>query len=306
MKKTNILMASTMSLSLLLSGLSATSSSITPETTSITAGTEMHRHITKVSTPVKKIQTLYISNVRANAGTKYKVIASAKKGKVFTSYATKKVGSTTWHKVKVNNKTGWISSTVVKSYSSKTLKVPFVSQLSPVNAPFGCEGASLLMALKYKGYSKVGLRTFLDDMPKDKGGNPYKGFAGGNPYANQNGVFQSIFPKPLTTYGKEYSSKVANVSGYSTTQIKKELDKGNPVVAYVTLDFKKPVWAKWKMGSAGTKNIVDNMHVVTVIGYNSNGSYYVADPNSKKEKYWVSKTNFERAYNALQWGVVVR
>lgn len=80
MKKTNILVASTMSFSLLLSGLSATSST-TSETTSITAGSEMHRHITKVSAPVKKIQTLYISNVRANAGTKYKVIASAKKEK---------------------------------------------------------------------------------------------------------------------------------------------------------------------------------------------------------------------------------
>ncbi|MBK3495284.1 C39 family peptidase [Viridibacillus sp. YIM B01967] len=306
MKKTNILLASTMCFSLLLSGLSATNTLSTSEVASNKTVSELNKQITMVSTPAKKIQTLYNSSVRASAGTKYKVVTSAKKGKVLTSYNTKKVGSTTWHKVKVNDKTGWISSTVVKSYSSKTLKVPFVSQLSPVNAPFGCEGASLLMALKYKGYTNLKLRSFLDDMPKDKGGNPYKGFAGGNPYANQNGVFQSIFPKPLTSYGKEYNSNVANISGYSTAQLKKELDKGNPVIAFVTLDFKTPVWGKWKMGSAGTKKIVDNMHVVTVIGYNSNGSYYIADPNSKKQKYWVSKTKFEKAYNALQWGVVVR
>ena len=63
------------------------------------------------------------------------------------------------------------------------------------------------------------------------------------------------------------------------------------------------------MGSAGVVNMVDNMHVVTLIGYNrENDSYYVADPNSRcsNNKYWVNKGAFEAAYNALRYAVVVR
>lgn len=46
------------------------------------------------------------------------------------------------------------------------LNVPFVSQLTPTYAPMGCEGASLLMGLQYKGYTSVSLKTFLDKMPE--------------------------------------------------------------------------------------------------------------------------------------------
>jgi uncharacterized protein YvpB len=63
------------------------------------------------------------------------------------------------------------------------------------------------------------------------------------------------------------------------------------------------------MGSSGEVNIVDNMHVMTLIGYNNTtGSYYVADPDkrSSNNKYWVSQNAFETAYNALKYAVVVR
>jgi uncharacterized protein YvpB len=191
--------------------------------------------------------------------------------------------------------------------STVTLNVPYVSQLTPTYAPMGCEGASLLMGLKYKGYTNDSLKALLDKMPKSAN-NPYAAFAG-SPYKIINGVFQSIFPKPLTAFGQTYSSKVANATGYTTAQLKNELDHGNPVVIYVTLKFARPVWAKYNMGSAGYVNIVDNMHVMTLIGYNRNtGSYYVADPDStlSSDKYWVSKSAFETSYNALKYAVVVR
>ncbi|MBQ0140114.1 MAG: C39 family peptidase [Kurthia sp.] len=186
------------------------------------------------------------------------------------------------------------------------LDMPYKSQLTPVYAPFGCEGVSLLMALHYKGYTNISTKKFLDGLPKSKN-NPFLGFASGNPYKNVNGVFQSIFPAPLTKYGKKYSKKVTNAQGYSVSKLKLELKKGNPVVVYVTLDFQSPKLAKWPMGSAGRVKTVDNMHVVTLIGYNQTG-YYVADPNrksSKKGKYWVSKTKFENAYNSLKYAVIV-
>lgn len=103
-----------------------------------------------------------------------------------------------------------------------------------------------------------------------------------------------MHPVHLRLY-KEYSSPVTN--------LKAELDKGNPIVVFVTLDFAYPTWSKWDMGYEEKKTIVDNMHVVVLSGYNSNGSYHVSDP-AGRGKYWVSKSRFENAYNALQWAVV--
>lgn len=222
----------------------------------------------------------------------------------------------TWYYLDASGamKTGWIMYHGTWYYldangamSKVELNVPYVSQLTPTYAPMGCEGASLLMALKDKGYTNESLKTFLDKMPKTTN-NPYIAFSG-SPYKIINGVFQSIFPKPLTAFGQKYSSKVANATGYTTTQLKQELDNGNPVVVYVTLNFAKPVWAKYNMGSAGYVNIVDNMHVMTLIGYDKHtGKYYVADPDSRSSnnKYWVSQSAFETAYNALKYAVVVR
>lgn len=199
-----------------------------------------------------------------------------------------------------------LSMPIQANASTVKLNVPYKSQLTPTYAPFGCEGVSLLMGLTYKGYTKKSTQSFLNGMPKSTN-NPFLGFASGNPYKNINGVFQSIFPKPLTAYGKKYSKGVKNAQGYSVTTLKKEVKKGNPVVVFVTLNFAAPKMTKWPMGSAGKVRTVENMHVVTLIGYNAKG-YYVADPNrksSKSGKYWVSKAKFEKAYNALKYAVVV-
>jgi len=55
----------------------------------------------------------YNTNVRADAGTKHKVVTLAKKGATATATHQKKVGKQTWYKVKVNNKTGWVLSTLL-------------------------------------------------------------------------------------------------------------------------------------------------------------------------------------------------
>ena len=186
------------------------------------------------------------------------------------------------------------------------LNVPFVSQLTPTYAPMGCEGASLLMGLQYKGYTSVSLKTFLDKMPKNSN-NPFESFAS-SPYKIVNGVFQSIFPEALAAYGKTYSGKVADATGISTAQLKAEIKQGNPVVVYVTNNFTSPIWEIFYMGSAGYVRTVDNMHVMTLIGYDEEtGSYLVNDPNSyTKNQYWVKKDKFEKTYDALKYAIVVR
>lgn len=242
-------------------------------------------------------------NMRSGASTKHKKILTIPKGKS-VSYISK---SGSWYKVKYEGKTGYVSSKYLKDISGEVkLNVPFISQLTPTNAPMGCEGASLLMALKYKGKTNVSLKTFLDKMPLSKN-NPYEGYSG-SPYKVVENVYQSIFPKPLAEYGKKYNADVVNASGYSTTQLKSEIDKGNPVVVYVTNKFASPIWKDYNMGSAGKVKAIDNMHVVTLIGYDKKtGDYLVNDPNSKKvNQYWVSKSTFEKSYNHLKFAVVVR
>ncbi|MCH4826814.1 C40 family peptidase [Planococcus halocryophilus] len=68
-------------------------------------------------------KTKYNSNVRADASTKYKVVTVAKKGAVVTATHQKKVGNSTWYKVKVNGKSGWILSTLLTSTTVKKASV---------------------------------------------------------------------------------------------------------------------------------------------------------------------------------------
>lgn len=185
------------------------------------------------------------------------------------------------------------------------LDVPYVNQKKPLYAPMGCEGASILMCLKYKNATNIDYKTFMDRMPISPDNNPFDGFAG-SPFSIVPDVFQSIFPQALANYCSIYSSKVANISGDSCEDLKNELRNGNAVTVYVTNRlFEAP---KLKTYNFGGKDytIVDNMHVVALAGFNDNdNTYYIADPNDKGY-YWISKSKFETAYNCLRWAVVVR
>lgn len=57
----------------------------------------------------------YNTNVRADAGTKYKVLTVGKKGATAIATHQKKVGKQTWFKVKVSGKYGWVLSTLLTS-----------------------------------------------------------------------------------------------------------------------------------------------------------------------------------------------
>lgn len=253
------------------------------------------------------IKTTANLNMRTGASTGYSIITTIPSGTKLESLAT----SGGWHKVSYNGRTGWVSGgyvSILSGYIQKVIGIPYVNQYSPVYAPMGCEGASLLMALRYKGYTSLDLKAFLDAMPKTER-DPFNGFAS-TPFKIVSGVpeiFQSIFPAALTAFGNRYSGNVADGSGYTTAQLKAEIDKGNPVVVYVTTrNYETPVWKVYDMGPSGSVNIVDNMHVMVLTGYNSDGEYHVTDPASSRNTYWVSQVKFETSYNALRWAVVVR
>ena len=168
-----------------------------------------------------------------------------------------------------------------------------------LGAPSGCEGASLLQALQYKGkLSGWSLRSFLNTIPKSSNGNPNNGFVG-SPFVENAYTYSAIYPAPLTTWGQKYGH-VQNISGSSMNTLINEVKNGNPVVAWVTINFQPIRWGNWSFGVAANNN-----HAVTLDGFNKAGNQvHVSDPISGS--YWLSRTTFEAIYNARKFAVVVR
>ncbi|MEN2321934.1 C39 family peptidase [Lacticaseibacillus paracasei] len=179
--------------------------------------------------------------------------------------------------------------------TSKVLGVSFISQ-EAAGAPEGCEAASALEALHYKGHAiGMSLASFLKTMPIAANGNPYQGF-GGTPYAVVDGVYQSIFPSAFTPWVAGFGG-TSNISGSSLDGIISQIAAGNPVVAWVTLNYQGPQWHHYDWG-----NGIDNAHVVTVDGYNGD-SMHIVDPENGT--YWVSKGAFNAAYSYMKFAVAI-
>lgn len=175
--------------------------------------------------------------------------------------------------------------------------VPYYNQ-NALGAPEGCEGTSLLQALRAKGYQpNLTLNQILDAMPK--AALPVNGFVG-SPYNVTYWLNQVIYPAPFTSFASRYC-KVENISHKGVKRLKEEIKKGNPCIIWVTVRFKSP---NTKVYSAmnGWRGY-SNIHVMTLTGYNEgNNSYRVTDPLSGS--YWVSGSDFEGVYNAMDIGAV--
>lgn len=187
------------------------------------------------------------------------------------------------------------SSQKAQPIASKVLGVSFISQ-EAAGAPEGCEAASALEALHYKGHTAgMSLASFLKTMPIAANGNPYQGF-GGTPYAVVDGVYQSIFPSAFTPWVAGFGG-ASNISGSSLDGIIRQIAAGNPVVAWVTLNYQGPQWHRYDWG-----NGIDNAHVVTVDGYNGD-SMHIVDPENGT--YWISKSAFNAAYSYMKFAVAI-
>lgn len=172
--------------------------------------------------------------------------------------------------------------------------IPYYNQKA-AGLPNGCECASLLMALHYKGYaSGIDLNTFADNCPRST--DPHQGFVFAMDSYNPTDRVHWIAPDALTVYGSQYGN-VVNISGCSAADLKAEIDAGNPVVFYSTYGFAA---AKPYDGE-----VPGNLHVMTLIGYNPlSNTYIVNDPVSGQLN--VSAANFERAFSYTRYAVVVR
>lgn len=234
--------------------------------------------------------------------------AKAAKGTIIKQYSNTNQGYNELKNEELAVKQYLKETGVIPKLNYVKLDVPYINQKKPLYAPMGCEGASMLMGLMYKGVTNVSYKTFLDNMPKSPDNNPFNGFAG-SPYDVKPGIFHSIFPEALTKYSKQYRSSVTNISDSTSDDLKKELAAGNPVVVYVTNRyFETPKLGIFYFGGK-SYNIVSNMHVVLLTGFDDRNpnaqTFYITDPNDKGT-YWISKEKFNAAYNCLKWAISVR
>lgn len=188
------------------------------------------------------------------------------------------------------------------------LNVTHISQMTPVSAPVGCEPVSLLMCLRSKGYCKdVSIRSYLDYVPRHKN-DPEIAFAG-SPYVPNQKLRTTIFPKPLAEYGKSYGADVVDLTGKNTEDLIKELYQGHPVVAYVTLYWKKPYYRTYHINGE-TRTYLRNNHALVVAGYDpATKKFLIVDPynvHGMKARYWIAETTFKPLYEVRKHAVSVR
>ena len=174
------------------------------------------------------------------------------------------------------------------------LDVPYISQ-NKNNVLNGCEVASLLMGLQYKGYLRnMDLKTYAENVPKSS--DPFSGFTYDIYGIEPTNVPHWIAPQPLAKYGRDSSSNngVIDGTGKSLDELDAQIQAGNPVVIYLTAKFKTP--------KPYIENAPKNIHVLLLTGYNSiTKEQIITDPwthDDGKTKWIVSKNTVEKIYNA--------
>ena len=156
----------------------------------------------------------------------------------------------------------------------------------------GCEAASLLMSLKYKGYLRgMNFNTFAVNMPTHPT-DPNQGFYGD--MYNLGDESYWIAPAPLASYGINASggASVINATGWSLDRLDSEVANGNPVIIYLTWGFKEP--------KEYNKGVPKNLHVMVLSGYNSyTGEQQFYDPwPAGNSNPVLSKARTQYLYNA--------
>ncbi len=159
---------------------------------------------------------------------------------------------------------------IAESWTNLDISPFYINQYSS-NILSGCEAASLLMALKYKGYIRgMDYHSFALNMPTSS--DPNTGFYLSMTDLEPRNEAHWIAPAPLASYGMSSSGAyIANVSGWSLDQLDNEVKNGNPVVIYLTFAFNDP-----KEYSNGVPR---NLHVLVLSGFNSyTGEQQFYDP----------------------------
>lgn len=164
----------------------------------------------------------------------------------------------------------------------------------------GCEAASLLMSLKFKGrLGGMDFHTFATNMPTHES-DPNLGFYLTMFDLEPRDEAHWIAPGPLASYGVNASgASVINATGWSLDRLDQEVAAGNPVIIYLTWGFKEP--------KEYSKGVPKNLHVMVLSGYNSiTGEQQFYDPwPAGNSNPTLSKARTEYLYRASGYRAVV-
>lgn len=202
----------------------------------------------------------------------------------------------------VRTKDGEIKVTEVFIPVKKILQLP--------ELPNGCEITSLTAVLNYYGYDVT--KTAMADkyLPKEPfvkkgnkqyGANPYKAYAG-DPRSQDGGFFS--YAPPIIEAANKYFQAVGgkdhtlDISGSTREEIIRRIDKGIPVLVWVTLDLGKPkISSSWYFQDTGEKfDSPSNLHAVVLNGYDGK-KVHVMNPLVGQIKF--NADAFFKSYDAL-------
>ncbi|WP_438448030.1 C39 family peptidase [Gorillibacterium sp. sgz5001074] len=177
------------------------------------------------------------------------------------------------------------------------LDVPLIRQLPEY--PNGCEVTSLAMLTAYLGlpYTKEELEALLPKDPTEPQlgtdgqlevwGDPDRGFVGD---IRGESIGYSINAGPLAqVFGLVYSAGARNLTGQDFGAVEQAVDRGQPVILWVTEDF-HPVseWVEWRTTEGRVVRAVWNIHAVLLVGYDEDAVYFnnplTGDKGQKAER----------------------
>ena len=176
--------------------------------------------------------------------------------------------------------------------------IPVIPLLQLPELPNGCEITALTALLNYYGYPVLKTEmadTYLKKEPfvrkngKLYGANPYKAYAG-NPRSKSEGFF--TYSPPILEAANNYFDVVAgddytlDISGSSREEIMHRINRGVPVLIWVTLDLRKPnIKYSWYFHDTGERfDSPTNLHAVVLNGYDGE-NVHVMNPLVGQTKY---------------------
>ncbi len=188
--------------------------------------------------------------------------------------------------------------------------IPVKNVMQKPELPNGCEIVSLTAVLNYYGYnvSKTAMADYY--LPKQAfswkngkryGPDPYKAYAG-NPRSASSGWYS--FAPPIVKAADNYMAtqknkmKAKDISGSSEKDILAYLNKGVPVVIWVTLDLSKPSTnGHWYLSDSGKYyKAYTNLHAVVLKGYKDG---IVSVMNPLKGQVTHKQDEFFKSYEEL-------
>ena len=186
----------------------------------------------------------------------------------------------------------------------KSHKITLNAILQLPELPTGCELTSLTMVLNHLGVKADKLDLADNWLLKGEVGkvHPNEYFLG-NPRDNKSfGCYAPVIVNCANTYleAKGSSLKAYNLTGAKFEDLFKEIDNGNPIVIWATVDMKQPRLSRtWKLNG---KNFTwkSNEHCLVLIGYDETANkVYVADPLKGNVSYNLDtfKDRYEQLYS---------